>query len=62
MIDTKTVSGIMFEDVDHRDAPDYVDAYISEAEIDGVPATEEQLEELNNMDDFKYEKLMEWLY
>ena len=62
MIATNRVSNIVFSDVDHADAPDYCDAFIESADYDGVPMTVEQLDELNEDSDFKYEALQRWLY
>ena len=44
LVDLKSVK---FDDIDHKDAPDYSDAFISEASfVDGAPLTDEQLEQL----------------
>lgn len=56
------VGNIVFEDVDHSDAPDYCDAHIISAEYDGVEMTEEQIELLNNDSDFVYDSLISSLY
>ncbi len=34
--------------VDPKDAPDYVDAYIESCDIDGNPATEEQINAISS--------------
>ena len=44
------------------DYPKFCDAYIDSAVIDGVEATEQQLDEINENYMFVYEKLQEWLY
>ncbi len=63
-MDLSKVDNIKFEDIDHNDCPDYCDAFISEADYNGEPMTEDQLEWLNEYEnnDFKYEKLHEYLY
>lgn len=61
-IDYGKVSNIVFEDVDHSDAPDYCDAHIVSAEYDGVEMTDEQIELLNNDSDFVYDSLISSLY
>jgi len=61
-IDYGKVRNIVFEDVDHSDAPDYCDAHIVSAEYDGVEMTYEQIELLNNDSDFVYDSLMSSLY
>ena len=48
--------------VDHSDYPDYCDAYISKAYIGGQEATEEQLEEMNNNPEFRYNSVIESLH
>ena len=62
MIDLTKISNIEFDGISHRDYPDYCDAYISSAEIDGVQLTEHEIEEVNENRDFLHEKLFEHLY
>jgi len=50
------------EGIDTKDAPDFCDAYITSAQYDGRPMTEEELEELNDDSDFVYEQVIKWLY
>jgi hypothetical protein len=61
MIDFSKIHNIEFDGVDHSDYPDYCDAYILSCDIDGIEATEEQLNEINNDRDFLYEKLFNHL-
>lgn len=61
MIDFTKITDIEFDDVFNDDAPDYCDAYILRCEIDGVEATEEQLNEINENSDFVHEKLFDYL-
>jgi hypothetical protein len=61
MIDFSKIHNIEFDGVDHSDYPDYCDAYILSCEIDGIEATEKQLNEINNDRDFVYEKLFNYL-
>ena len=61
-LDYKLISNIQFDGIDHRDAPDYCDAYIVSAEYDGEEMTEEQIELLNDDRDYVYENLMDYLY
>jgi hypothetical protein len=53
---------VEFEDIDHNDHPDYVDAFITYAELDGEPMTEEQLDELNDDKGLVYDLLMDHLF
>ena len=55
------IDNIVFDDIYHSDHPDYCDAYIETCDINGIPATEEQLEEINYQSDFVHEKLMDYL-
>lgn len=50
------------ENIDWRDYPDFCDAYVAYAEIDGEPATEEQLDKINEDTDLVYELVMEWIH
>ena len=47
-IDVNKLENIQVEGIDTRDYPDFVDAFISYAEMDGVELTDEQLDELND--------------
>ena len=57
-MDKSKITAIEFEDVDTSDYPDFCDAYISYAELDGIELTEDELIELNEDTDFVYNKLM----
>ena len=47
-------SSIEIDGVDERDAPDFVDSYVSYAEWnDGIELTDEELEHLNNLSEFQ---------
>ena len=54
------ITNVEFEDIDYGDYPDFCDAYIVSADLDGVPMTEEQLESLNDSD-LRYELLMDYI-
>lgn len=56
------LSNVQFEDVNHQDYPDYVDAFVSYAEEDGEPLTEAELDELNEDSERVYELLMDYLH
>jgi hypothetical protein len=60
--DYKKISGIEVEDIDMADYPDFSDAYISYAEYDGEPMTDEQLEELNQDGYIVYEAIQRRLF
>lgn len=61
-MDKSKITNIKFEGIDHSDYPDYCDAYIASAEIDGRELTDDEIEELNEDGDFVYTKLMDHLY
>ena len=62
IIDFTKVTDIEFEGIDMADYPKFCDAYIESAVINGVEATEEELDVINNDYSFVYKKLQEWLY
>ena len=61
-LDYTKISNIEVEDIDMRDYPDFCDAFISNADYDGVPMTEEQLEELNEDFDFIHDAVMNYAF
>ncbi len=61
-MDFSKIDNFEFEDVDYDDYPDFCDAYISHAELDGVELTDEQYEEVNDDSGFVYDKLMDHLH
>jgi hypothetical protein len=61
-LDYSGISHVYCEDIDHRDAPDYCDAYISEATYFGRRMTELELELLNEDSDFVYDSVIEQIH
>jgi len=61
-IDYTTIESVEVEGIDTRDYPDFSDAYISYAEIDGREATEEELQELSDDSHFVHELVWERLF
>ena len=55
----KKIDNIEVDGIDTKDYPDFVDAFICAAHYDGKPMTDEQLEEINNDGDFKYNAVIE---
>lgn len=49
-------------DYDKNDYPEYCDSYVMRAEYDGIELTEQELDELNEMRDWVYDKLMDYLF
>lgn len=56
------LTNIKVEGIDMKDAFDFVDAYISYAERNGIPLTESELDVLNEDSSFVYEQVMKELY
>ena len=62
-IDVNKLENIEVDGIDTRDYPDFVDAFISYAEMDGVELSDEQLDELNdNYPDLIYEAVLNKLF
>jgi len=61
-LDYSKITNVQVDGIDTKDAPDFCDAYITSAQYDGRPMTEEELEELNDDGDFVYEQVIKWLY
>ena len=61
-IDYKKVEVIEIDGINHGDYPDYVDAYITEAEYDGKPMTDEMVDEINDNDQFRYEAVWDYIH
>jgi hypothetical protein len=58
-LDLDKVSNVVVDGIDYDDYPDFSDAYISQADYDGIPMTEEQLDELNENLEFVHESVFE---
>ena len=54
-IDYKKITNIEIEGIDTNDYPDFVDAFISSADYEGVAMTEGELDEINEDGSFVYE-------
>ena len=61
-IDYKKVEVVEIDGIEHGDYPDYVDAYITEAEYDGKPMTDEMIDEINDNDQFRYEAVWDYIH
>ena len=57
-MDYKKIDNIEIDGINTKDYPDFCDAYIVSADYDGVPMTEEQLDEINDDGQFQYECIM----
>lgn len=61
-MDYKKIDNVEVDGIDTNDYPDFCDAYILSADYDGVPMTEDQIEELNQDRDFVYECVQNQLF
>lgn len=61
-MDYKKIDNIEIDGIYTKDFPDFCDAYIVSADYDGVPMTDEQLDEINEDGDFQYECIMNDLH
>ena len=57
-MDYKKIDNIEVDGIDTKDYPDFCDAFIVSADYDGIPMTEEQLDEINDDGQFQYECIM----
>ena len=55
------VEDIEMEDIDYNDCPDFCDAFIASATVNGHEATEEELNEMNDDGTFVYQCLEDYL-
>lgn len=62
MLDKSKIDNIEFDGIDHSDYPDYCDAYISNAEYEGRELTDDELEWLNEDEQWVYDRLWEYLH
>ena len=56
------ITNIELDGIDPGDYPDFCDAYIVSAEIDGVELTDAQIEELNCDSEFVYHCVLKQLF
>lgn len=61
-MDTTKITNIKVEGIDHRDYPDFCDAFISSADYEGEEMTEFQIDELNENSDFIHQCVMKQIF
>jgi hypothetical protein len=61
-IDFNQIDNVTVEGIDIKDHPDFSDAFISDCDINGEPATESQLNEINENGEFINEQVFKTLY
>ncbi len=59
---TAQISNIQIDGLDPRDYPDFCDAFIMDAQVDGRQATDEELDQMNDDGEFRYESVEASLY
>ena len=59
---TAQISNIEIDGLDRHDYPDFVDAFICDAHVDGKQATDDQLDQINDDGMFRYEAVEASLY
>jgi hypothetical protein len=62
VVDLSKLEDVYVEDINSKDAPDYCDAFISQASIDGRDLTEQELDWVNEDADFVYESILSQIY
>ena len=58
----KEIDNIEFDGIDYSDYPDFCDAFICSADIDGREMTDDELDELNNDREFVSNALQNYLF
>ena len=61
-MDYSKIDNVEIEGIDTNDYPDFCDAYIVSADYNGVPMTDEQLDEVNDNLDFVYDCVQNHLF
>ena len=61
-MDLDKITNIELDGIDPGDYPDFCDAYIVSAEIDGVELTDGEIQELNCNSDFVYQSVLNQLF
>lgn len=59
---TAQISNIKLDGINPCDAPDYVDAFIMDAKVDGRQATDEELDQMSDDGQFVYDQLEAYIY
>ena len=56
------LTNVRISNLDPKDYPDFVDAFIESADCNGIPLTDEELDKLNEDSDTVYELVIKELY
>ena len=61
-MDLSKLEMVEVDGIDYKDYPDFCDAYISYAEINGKEVTDAQYDEINDDRDFVYSQVLNHIY
>ena len=61
-LDYSKISNVFVDGIDMEDYGDFCDAYIVSADYDGVPMTDEQIEEINQNSEFVNDSVFAKIY
>lgn len=61
-MDFNKITDVQIEGIDMTDYPDFCDAYIERCAVDGIEATEEQLDAINADSRFVHEQVYKELW
>ena len=62
MMNVKNITNVEFGGIDMSDYPKFCDAYIESADINGVPATDAELDAMQNDGDIFYDLLTDYIH
>ena len=62
MMNVKNITNVEFGGIDMSDYPKFCDAYIESAEINGVPATDAELDIMQNDGEIFYDLLTDYIH
>ena len=62
MMNVKNITNVEFAGIDMSDYPKFCDAYIESAEIDGRPATDAELDIMQNDGEIFYDLLTDYIH
>ena len=61
-MDYTKIDNIELDGIDYSDYPDFCDAFILDADYDGIAMTDDQLDEINEDREFVYEQVKKELF
>ena len=61
-LDYSLIEDVTFDGIDFKDVPDFCDAFICDAKVEGRQATDEELDQMNDDGQFRYDMVMESVY